>query len=119
MLNLNLIKEGPNGQLEFDFEALEAVTSKKFVEFVKSEIAFALNANPESQLEYIGFWQERPESSLGKVQLNMSYLLLKIAGHCFYFTYDYNVYSSGKTREDMAVNWMPVGICRKFVDALK
>lgn len=34
-MTMTLIKEGPNGQLEFDFESLEAMTSKEFVEEIR------------------------------------------------------------------------------------
>lgn len=37
-MSYDLIKVGANGQLEFDFESLEAWTSKNFVEFVQEQL---------------------------------------------------------------------------------
>lgn len=37
-MNLEFIKVGVNGQLEFDFEALAAITSVKFVDYIKSQM---------------------------------------------------------------------------------
>lgn len=44
-MSIEMIKEGVNGQLEFDFDALEAITSKEFVYEIKWHMKFGGGKN--------------------------------------------------------------------------
>lgn len=102
-MTMNLIKEGANGQLEFDFASLEALTSQQFVGFVLNEFhGFS------GDVRFVG--KEQMDYKSGTVSMYFRFIIG--GGICFVLEYSRSVMG----RERYESQRMVIGDVLKFAD---
>lgn len=110
-MTMQLVKEGKDGQLEFDFESLAALVSQGFADYVFQQVNYL--QTEKEKVVLVDFLVREPREKDG-IKLQVYRLKLMVRNHCFMFECSFLDDLKGR-KEEYRYDWMLLSDCEMFM----